>query len=95
MDQAEATLDVTRASSVAPGATILLVVSANIATTSGLSWSSQYVVDTNPVPAYIMNISFGNCEARWRLHTVPKRVIVERPVWRNSSGRKATSALDP
>src|SRR5208337_1650989 len=62
-DQLEATLDVQRAGSVAPDATIDLVVSANSNGTSGLGIAAEYVVDTNPVPAYIMNISFGACEA--------------------------------
>jgi subtilase family serine protease len=62
-DQLEATLDVSRATSVAPGATIDLVVSSNTATANGIEIASQYVVDTNPVFAHIMNISFGACES--------------------------------
>ena len=62
-DQVEATLDVTRAGSVAPGATVLLVISAKSANSSGISVASQYVVDTTPVPAQVMSISFGACEA--------------------------------
>ncbi|MGD0049564.1 MAG: protease pro-enzyme activation domain-containing protein [Bryobacteraceae bacterium] len=67
LGQSEATLDVTRAGSVAPGATIDLVVSAETATevegvTGPLYVASQYVVDTNPVPAQIMSTSFGVCE---------------------------------
>ena len=61
-DQVEATLDVMRAGSVAPAATIDLVVSADDNGVSGLRLAAQYVVDTNPVPAHIMNISFGACE---------------------------------
>ena len=61
-DQLEATIDVTRATSVAPGATIDLVVSANSSGLNGLAIASQYVIDTNPVPAQIMSISFGACE---------------------------------
>ena len=60
-DQLEATLDVTRASSVAPGATIDLVISS--VASGGIRTASAYVVDTNPVPAHIMNISFGACES--------------------------------
>ena len=52
-DQVEATLDVMRAGSVAPAATIDLVVSADDNGVSGLRIAAQYVVDTNPVPAYI------------------------------------------
>ena len=62
-DQVEATLDVMRSTSVAPGATIDLVVSVDDNGVSGLRIAAQYVVDTNPVPAQIMNISFGACEA--------------------------------
>ncbi len=62
-DQLEATLDVMRAGSVAPAAAIDLVVSADDNGVSGLRIAAQYVVDTNPVPAQIMNISFGACEA--------------------------------
>jgi subtilase family serine protease len=63
-DQGEATLDVTRAGSIAQGATILLVVSADSATVNGIAVDAQYVVDTIPLPAQIMNISFGGCENR-------------------------------
>lgn len=61
-DQSEATLDVSRAGSVAPGADILLVVSADSSTVSGLGVGGEYVVDTNPPPANIMSISYGACE---------------------------------
>jgi subtilase family serine protease len=59
-DQLEATLDVTRAGSVAPGATIDLVVSANAAGTDGVIIAIQHVVDTNL--AQVMSISFSACE---------------------------------
>lgn len=62
-DQLEATLDVTRSTSVAPGATIDLVVSLSTGSLDGIAIAAEYVVDTNPVPAHIMNISFGACEA--------------------------------
>lgn len=62
-DQEEASADVERATSVAPGATIDLVVSASSANFDGVDVSTQYVVDTNPVLAQVMNISFGVCEA--------------------------------
>jgi hypothetical protein len=60
-DQLEATLDVSRAAGVAPGATIDLVVSTVAG--GGIETAAQYVVDTVPVPAHIMNISFGACES--------------------------------
>ena len=62
-DQGEATLDVMRSASVATGATIDLVVSADSNTVSGLRIAAQYVVDANPVIAQVMSISFGACEA--------------------------------
>jgi subtilase family serine protease len=58
--QGEATLDVTRAGSVAPGAAIDLVVAT--AASGGISDDAQYLVDTNPVPVQVMSISFGACE---------------------------------
>jgi pseudomonalisin len=62
-DQLEATLDVMRATSIAPGATVDLIASAGTQTEDGIAVAAQYAVDTNPVPAHIMNISFGLCEA--------------------------------
>ena len=62
-DQVEATLDVTRSGSVALGATVELVISASGATTDGIAIATPYVVDTTPVPAQIMSLTFGNCEA--------------------------------
>jgi pseudomonalisin len=61
-DQSEATLDVTRSGSVAQGATLDLVVSGDTATQDGIQIAATYVVDTNPIPAHIMSISFGGCE---------------------------------
>ncbi len=62
-DQLEATIDVSRATSVAPGAQIDLVVSADGSGQSGLRTASEYVVDSSPAIAQIMSISFGACEA--------------------------------
>jgi subtilase family serine protease len=61
--QSEATLDVTRAGSVAPGANLLLVVSSQSGTDDGIGADAQYLVNTTPVPAQVMSISFGACEA--------------------------------
>ena len=61
--QSEATLDVTRAGSVAPGANLLLVVSSQTGSNDGIGADAQYLVNTNPVPAQVMTISFGGCEA--------------------------------
>ena len=62
-DQLEATLDVMRSTSIAPGATIDLIVSLSTETADGVAIAAEYAVDTDPVPAQIMNISFGGCEA--------------------------------
>jgi hypothetical protein len=59
-DQSEATLDVLRAGSVAPDAKLLLVVATEAS--GGIEVDAQYLVQTSPVPAQVMNISFGECE---------------------------------
>ncbi len=61
-DQGEATLDVTRAGSIAQGATLDLVVSKSTATRDGIQIATEYIVDTMPLPPQIINISFGTCE---------------------------------
>jgi len=58
--QGEATLDVMRAGSVAPGASLLLV--AATAASGGIEVDAQYLVQSNPVPVQVMTISFGACE---------------------------------
>ncbi|MFI4970660.1 MAG: protease pro-enzyme activation domain-containing protein, partial [Lysobacterales bacterium] len=62
-DQGEATLDVERAGSVAPGATIKLIVSGEKNSVDGVFIAMNYAIDTNPVPAKIISISYGSCEA--------------------------------
>jgi subtilase family serine protease len=62
-DQQEATLDVTRSGSVAPGATIDLVISASSGTQDGIQIATQWVVDNLTPKPQIMSISFGLCEA--------------------------------
>ncbi len=60
-DQLEATLDVLRAGTVAPGAKLLLVVATNAS--GGIADDAQYLVETEPVPVQVMNLSFGLCES--------------------------------
>jgi Predicted protease len=60
--QMEATLDVQRAGSTAPAASILLVVSSRSGSGGGIGADAQYLVNTSPVPAQVMSISFGGCE---------------------------------
>jgi subtilase family serine protease len=59
--QVEATLDVTRSGSVAPGASLLLVAASSAS--GGIVPDAEYLVDTSPVPAHVMSISFGECES--------------------------------
>ena len=59
--QAEATLDVVRAGSTALGANTLLVVATG--SSGGIGADAQYLVQTSPVPANVMSISFGVCES--------------------------------
>lgn len=65
-DQSEATLDVQRAGSVAPGATLKLIASTDTGSgtsmTDGIVIGIEYAIDTNPVPAQILSISFSSCE---------------------------------
>ena len=60
-DQGEATLDVLRAGSVAPGASLLLVV--DTAPSGDIETDAQYMVQTSPVPVQVINISFSKCES--------------------------------
>ena len=61
--QGEATLDVIRAGGVAPAASLLLVVSSPSGSNDGIGADAQYLVNTTPVPAQVMSISFGACES--------------------------------
>jgi subtilase family serine protease len=60
-DQSEATLDVTRAGTIADNANLLLVVASD--SSGGIEVDAQYLVQTTPLPAQIMTISFGACES--------------------------------
>jgi Pro-kumamolisin, activation domain/Bacterial Ig-like domain (group 3) len=62
-EEAEATLDVTWSSSLAPGAMVNLVVSAITNTTDGADLSELYIVDNNL--ADVVTESFGSCEAAY------------------------------
>jgi subtilase family serine protease len=59
--QGEATLDVLRAGSVAPGANLLLV--AATSASGGIEVDAQYLVQSPPTPVQAMTISFGACES--------------------------------
>ncbi|MDX6463211.1 MAG: hypothetical protein QOE55_6908 [Acidobacteriaceae bacterium] len=60
-DQSEATLDVTRAGNLRGTGPILLVVATQAS--GGVEADAQYLVQTTPVPAQVMSISFGACES--------------------------------
>lgn len=62
-DQSEATLDVTRAGSVAPGADIKLIVSGRKDNVDGVFHALIYSIDHEPLAAQVISISFGSCEA--------------------------------
>ncbi len=61
--QEEATLDVTRAGSIAQSARLLLVSSAQSGANDGIGADAQYLIQTNPAPAQVISISFGDCES--------------------------------
>ena len=60
-EQLEATLDVARAGSVARGSNLLIVTATTAS--GGIGDDTQYLVQTTPVPAQIINISYGDCES--------------------------------
>ena len=60
--QAEATVDVERAGSVAQGAKLLLVVSSQAG--GGIDPAAQYLVNKTPLPAQVIDISWGACESQ-------------------------------
>ncbi|MET0232782.1 MAG: S53 family peptidase, partial [Rhodanobacteraceae bacterium] len=61
-DQGEATLDVQRAGSVASGAAIALIVSANTNSNDGINIAMDYAIDHEPVPGKVLSVSFTSCE---------------------------------
>ena len=60
-DQLEATLDVLRVSTIAPKAKVLLVVAT--AASGGIGDGLDYLINSTPVPAKVINVSFGACES--------------------------------
>lgn len=59
-EETEAVLDVEWSGATAPGASVLLVVSASTNASDGVALSAQYIVDQNL--AGIVSLSFGSCE---------------------------------
>ncbi|HEX4452316.1 MAG TPA: S53 family peptidase [Kofleriaceae bacterium] len=64
-DQLEATLDVDRAGSVAPSATLDLLISSSAATEDGVTIALEYAIDNygTAVGASIVTLSFAECES--------------------------------
>lgn len=62
-EQVEATLDVTWAGAIAPGAAVEYVTSASTNSSDGVDLSELYIVDNNL--ADVMTESFGSCEAAY------------------------------
>jgi len=60
-EEAEATLDATWSSAIAPAATVKFVVSSSTLTTDGVDLSALYIIDNNVAP--VMTESFGSCDA--------------------------------
>ncbi|PYX36651.1 MAG: peptidase S53, partial [Acidobacteria bacterium] len=60
-EEAEAVLDATWSGAIAPGASVLFVLSASTDTTDGVDLSELYAIDNNL--AEVMTESFGSCEA--------------------------------
>jgi subtilase family serine protease len=60
-DQSEATLDVEIAGGITNFSDILLVAATKAS--GGIETDAQYLVQTSPLPARIMSISFGECES--------------------------------
>jgi hypothetical protein len=58
--QLESTLDVMRAGSIAQQANLLLVVATSAS--GGIGDGAQYLINTTPVPAQVMSVSWGGCE---------------------------------
>lgn len=62
LDQMEATLDVQRAGSVAPGAKVKLITSGTVDNVDGVWIALDHAIDAEPVPAQIISLSYGLCE---------------------------------
>ncbi len=64
-DQLEATLDVDRAGSVAPGAALDLLISSSSATEDGVTIALEYAIDNygTGIDASIISLSFAECES--------------------------------
>jgi subtilase family serine protease len=98
-DQSEATLDVTRVGNLGGTDPILLVVATPAS--GGIEAAAQYLVQTTPVPAQIMSISFGACEssvgpsgvAFW--DTLLQQAVAEGISVLVASGDSGASGCDP
>jgi len=97
-EEAEATLDATWSSAVAPAATVKFVVSASTLTTDGVDLSELYIIDNNIAP--IMTESFGSCDALATqaeaegLSTLAEQAAAQGTTYMVSSGDSGAAGCD-
>ncbi|HWC65166.1 MAG TPA: S53 family peptidase, partial [Thermoanaerobaculia bacterium] len=84
-EEQEAVLDVEWSGGVAPGATVILVVSKSTLATDGVDLSAQYVVDHDLAP--VVSTSFGACESDMRA----TNVSFYRNIWQQAAVEGITS----
>jgi hypothetical protein len=97
-EEAEATLDATWSSGIAPAATVKFVVSASTDTTDGVDLSELYIIDNNIAP--IMTESFGSCDAlatqseAQGLSTLAEQAAAQGITYMVSSGDSGAAGCD-
>jgi hypothetical protein len=97
-EEAEAILDSTWSSSIAPGASVQMVISASTDTTDGVDLSELYIIDHNL--ADVMTESFGSCEAFYTqadadfTSSMAKQAAAQGITYLVSSGDSGASGCD-
>lgn len=97
-EEAEATLDATWSSAIAPAATVKFVVSASTDTTDGVDLSELYIIDNNLAP--IMTESFGSCDGlatqseAQGLSTLAEQAAAQGITYMVSSGDSGAAGCD-
>jgi subtilase family serine protease len=97
-EEAEATLDATWSSAIAPAATVDFVVSASTDTTDGVDLSELYIIDNNLAP--IMTESFGSCDViagqseALALSTLAEQAAAQGITYMVSSGDSGAAGCD-
>jgi subtilase family serine protease len=93
-DIGEADLDLEWSGAVAPGAQIVFI-NAPDPTGNGVFDSLTYAIDTNPVPAHVVSMSYGNCEAESVLfESMLEQAVTEGITVVNSAGDSGAAACD-